>query len=107
MDSDIGSPCHDEVPKSYGNEELCSVVKDLFDPSISFTRSKTLLQKYITIGEHLYKEASRLDKKVKKFEANIWRTYFHIKPLSVDQLENWHRYLDFVEVQEDFDWVLR
>lgn len=104
-DSLLGSLIDYEVPKSYSGHDISSVVKDLFEPSISFARSKTLLQKYLYIGEHLYNEASQMDERISSFEANIRRSYFHVKPLDVDQLENWHHYLDFVEMQEDFDWV--
>ncbi|URE38834.1 HAT [Musa troglodytarum] len=35
------------------------------------------------------------------------RNYFHVKPLDSGQLENWHHYLDFVETQGDFDWIVK
>ncbi|CAG0917396.1 unnamed protein product [Notodromas monacha] len=30
-----------------------------------------------------------------KFENKIKRTYFHVKPLDLKQIKNWHKYLDF------------
>jgi len=81
--------------------EISHVIHELLDPS---TRSKAL-QKYISIGEQFYHRACDLDRKVQIFEQNIHRPYFHVKPLDDDQLQNWHRYLDLVEMEGDFDWV--
>ncbi|KAF8985003.1 hypothetical protein BGZ46_006293 [Entomortierella lignicola] len=33
------------------------------------------------------------------FEAEIKRPYFHVKPMDVQQLSNWRRYLDFEEAE--------
>ncbi|GMN43372.1 hypothetical protein TIFTF001_012560 [Ficus carica] len=107
----VNSPSHSlldgEVPKSGGADEISCVVKDLFEPSLSFDKSKLLLQKYLSIGECLYQEACQLDEKIRTFETKIRRSYFHVKPLDADQLDNWHHYLDFVEKQGDFDWVVK
>jgi pre-mRNA-processing factor 39 len=84
------------------NDEISSIVKDLLDPSAGIARSKAL-QKYLLVGEWLYKEACQLAENFCCFEANIRRFYFHVKPLDASQMENWHRYLDFVEMQGDFD----
>ncbi|KAI8525905.1 hypothetical protein RHMOL_Rhmol13G0266800 [Rhododendron molle] len=35
------------------------------------------------------------------------RRYFHVMPPGDHQLENWHRYLDFVEMQEDFEQAVK
>lgn len=105
MDSPSHSLLDGEVPKSGGADEISCVVKDLFEPSLSFDKSKLLLQKYLSIGECLYQEACQLDEKIRTFETKIRRSYFHVKPLDADQLDNWHHYLDFVEKQGDFDWV--
>lgn len=93
-----------EVPRFYGDDEISLVVKDLLDPAIGLGRSKAL-QRYMCIGKQLYQEACQLDEKIGTFEINISRSYFHVKALDASQLENWHRYLDFVEMQGDFDWV--
>lgn len=85
------------------NDEVSFVINDLLEPS---TRSEAI-KKYLSIGEHLYQSASQLDLKIDCFEQNILRTYFHVKPLDDDQLENWHHYLDFVEMNGDFDWAVK
>ncbi|XP_062162711.1 pre-mRNA-processing factor 39-2 isoform X3 [Alnus glutinosa] len=95
-----------KVPICFKNDEISSIVKDLLDPSAGFARSKAL-QKYLSVGEWLYKEACQLADKFCCFEANIRRSYFHVKPLDASQMENWHRYLDFVEMQGDFDWAVK
>lgn len=94
----------EEVHKCYRNDQISCVIKELLEPPSGLTRSKAL-HKYLSIGEHLYKEARQLNEKIDTFETKIRRSYFHVKPLDVDQLENWHQYLDFVEMQGDFDWV--
>lgn len=96
---------NDEVRKGYRKDEISCVVKELLEPSIGLARSKAL-HKYLSIGESLYREACQLDEKIVTFETNIRRSYFHVKSLDVNQLENWHKYLDFVEMQGDFDWVM-
>lgn len=82
---------------------ISHVINELLDPS---TRSQAL-QKYMSIGEHFYQRACDLDAKVRMFEQNIHRPYFHVKPLDDDQLQNWHRYLDLVEMEGDFDWIVK
>lgn len=93
-----------EAPTFYRDDEIALVAKDLLDPAIGLESSKAL-QKYIYVGKQLYQEACRLDETISTFEINIRRSYFHVKPIDVGQLENWHHYLDFVEIQGDFDWV--
>ncbi|XP_057544294.1 pre-mRNA-processing factor 39-2 isoform X3 [Amaranthus tricolor] len=83
--------------------EISCVVNDLIDPS---TRTKAL-QKYISIGECFYQTACDLDSKIQKFEQNIHRPYFHVKPLDDSQLHTWHQYLDLVEMEGDFDWAVK
>ncbi|PRQ29351.1 putative tetratricopeptide-like helical domain-containing protein [Rosa chinensis] len=95
-----------EVPRFFGDDEISLVVKDLLDPAIGSGRSKAL-QRYICIGKQLYHEACQLDEKIGTFEINIRRSYFHVKELDAGQLENWHRYLDYVEMQGDFDWAVK
>ena len=91
-------------PICFKDDEISCIIKDLLDPSAGFARSKAL-QKYLSVGEWFYKEAHQLDDQIRHFEANIHRSYFHVKPLDSSQLENWHNYLDFVEMHGDFDWV--
>ena len=53
----------------------------------------------IIAREIVFKETEALVKERSKFEDNIKRPYFHIKPLEKSQLENWNSYLDFEEKQ--------
>ncbi|XP_058227953.1 pre-mRNA-processing factor 39-2-like [Rhododendron vialii] len=85
-------------------DEISSVINNLLDPSTGYLCYKAL-QRYKSIGERFYQEACELESKISSFEKNIRRPYFHVIPLDDNQLENWHHYLDFVEMQEDFDWV--
>lgn len=64
------------------------------------------LEKYITIREEMYKKAKEFDSKIIGFETSIRRPYFHVRPLNVAELENWHNYLDFIEGGDDFNKVL-
>ncbi|KAG7963586.1 hypothetical protein I3843_09G125000 [Carya illinoinensis] len=95
-----------KAPIWFKNEEISCIIKDLLDPTAGFAKSKAL-QKYLLMGELFYKEACQLNEKICCFEANIRRSYFHVKPLDSSQLENWHHYLDFVEMQGDFDWAVK
>lgn len=92
------------VPKYFRDDEISAVIKELLEPSVGLARSKAV-QKYVLIGEHIYKEACQLDEKIHCFETCIRRPYFHVKPLDGNQLENWRDYLNFAEKQGDFDWV--
>lgn len=93
----------DGVVKTTENE-IYHVIKDLEDSLNSSMKSKAL-QKYISIGEQFYHKACQLNKNIHCFEAYIRRPFFHVKPLEEDQLAKWHNYLDFIEKQDDFDWV--
>lgn len=65
------------------------------------------LKQYGLAGYHLYQRSSKLNEEICGFEASIRRPFFHVKPLDDDQLENWNRYLDFVEKNGDFDWAVK
>ncbi|KAJ8749091.1 hypothetical protein K2173_013698 [Erythroxylum novogranatense] len=65
------------------------------------------LDKYIAIREELYKKAKEFDSKICDFENAIRRPYFHMRPLNVAELENWHNYLDFIERQDDLHKVVK
>ncbi|XP_058196087.1 pre-mRNA-processing factor 39-2 isoform X3 [Rhododendron vialii] len=86
--------------------EISSVINNLLDPSTGYLCYRAL-QIYKSIGERFYQEACELESKISSFEKNIGRPYFHVIPLDDNQLENWHHYLDFVEMQEDFDWAVK
>ena len=64
------------------------------------------LKKYIGIREALYIKAKEFESKIIGFEMAIRRPYFHVRPLNVAELENWHSYLDFIESDGDFNKVL-
>ncbi|KAK6932259.1 hypothetical protein RJ641_001883 [Dillenia turbinata] len=96
---------HSNNGESY-KDETSHLVNDLFNAPKGSDRSSAL-QKYVSIGEQAYQKACQLDAKISSFEAHIRRPYFHSKPLDVPQLENWHKYLDFVEMQGDFDWAVK
>lgn len=93
------------ISVSCKDDEIYCIIKDMIDLSIGLKRL-TALKKYRTLGEQLYHDACQLDLKISSFEANISRPYFHVRPLDASQLQNWHHYLDFIELQGDFDWVL-
>ncbi|XP_034690667.1 pre-mRNA-processing factor 39 [Vitis riparia] len=65
------------------------------------------LEKYIAIREEMYKKAKDFDSKIIGFETAIRRPYFHVRPLNVAELENWHTYLDFIERGDDFNKVVK
>ncbi|KAB2075453.1 hypothetical protein ES319_A07G222100v1 [Gossypium barbadense] len=65
------------------------------------------LEKYVAIREALYKKAKEFDSKILGFETAIRRPYFHVRPLNVSELENWHNYLDFVEREGDVNKVVK
>lgn len=88
---------------AYEDAEISHVINELVDQS---TRTKAL-KKYISVGDFFYQRACDLDAKVHKFEQNIRRPYFHVKPLDDNQLHNWHLYLDLVEMEGDFDWAVK
>ncbi|KAF8018922.1 hypothetical protein BT93_H3728 [Corymbia citriodora subsp. variegata] len=100
------SEIQSEVRIFYKDEEIASVVENLLGSSNGLDRSRAL-HKYMKMGEKLYKESHQMDEKIRGFESCIRRSYFHMKPLDDNQVENWHKYLDFVEKQEDFDWVVK
>ncbi|KAI6703501.1 hypothetical protein NL676_012637, partial [Syzygium grande] len=95
-----------KVQTFYKDEEIASVVGNLLGSSNGLDRSRAL-HKYMKIGEKFYKESRQMDEQICGFESCIRRSYFHMKPLDDNQVENWHKYLDFVEKQEDFDWVVK
>lgn len=65
------------------------------------------LEKYIAIREEMYKKAKEFDSKIIGFETAIRRPYFHVRPLNVGELENWHSYLDFIEREGDLSKVTK
>ncbi|GMJ09042.1 hypothetical protein like AT1G04080 [Hibiscus trionum] len=64
-------------------------------------------EKYVAIREELYKKAKEFNSKILGFETTIRRPYFHVRPLNVTELENWHNYLDFIESEGDLNKVVK
>ncbi|CAH8320380.1 unnamed protein product [Eruca vesicaria subsp. sativa] len=65
------------------------------------------LKKYIGIREAMYIKAKEFESKIIGFEMAIRRPYFHVRPLNVAELENWHSYLDFIETDGDFNKIVK
>nr|DAD37614.1 TPA_asm: hypothetical protein HUJ06_008255 [Nelumbo nucifera] len=104
--SEVVLNCETREAASYQEKEILGAIKDIFKPAIGLHNFKGL-QKYLLAGEWFYQKARKLDAKIHCFESQIRRPYFHVKPLDANQLENWHHYLDFVEMQGDFDWTVK
>ncbi|KAL0321336.1 UNVERIFIED_CONTAM: Pre-processing factor 39 [Sesamum radiatum] len=98
----VSVPC---AAVEISRDEISLVIKDLLDSSDRYLKSKAL-ERYRSIGEGFYQEASQTDEKIKCFEAKIGRRYFYVTPLDDDQLDNWHLYLDFIEKQDNLDWTM-
>jgi len=105
LQSEPGFDCEIPVTTCYKDGEIYHVIKDMMDSSVGLT-SSIALKRYRAIGELLYHNACELYSKISPFEASIRRHYFHVQPLDANQLQNWHNYLDFIELQGDFDWVI-
>ncbi|WVZ93205.1 hypothetical protein U9M48_039203, partial [Paspalum notatum var. saurae] len=86
--------------------DVSTIIADLFYREGGHL-SLGALKHYLSAGERLYRRSSKIYKEICCFEASIKRPFFHVKPLDDDQLENWHRYLDFVEKNGDFDWAVK
>jgi pre-mRNA-processing factor 39 len=99
-------PFDGEIPMTTccNDDKTYCIIKDMVDSSVGLT-SSIALKKYRIIGEQLYHNACELYSKISSFEGNIQRYYFDVRPLDSNQLQNWHDYLDFIELQGDFDWV--
>ncbi|KAG8389153.1 hypothetical protein BUALT_Bualt02G0199500 [Buddleja alternifolia] len=88
-----------EVPPSGAEQSSKAVSASLKDAEE--------LEKYIAIREEIFKKAKEFDAKIIGFETAIRRPYFHVRPLNVAELENWHNYLDFIEGGGDFNKVVK
>lgn len=84
--------------------DIDDIIRKMQDPSDG-SQFSDALQSYLAIGEQFYHKACHLEEKINHFEASIGRPFFHMKPLDDNHLASWHSYLDFIEQQEDFDWV--
>ncbi|CAI9107553.1 OLC1v1006930C1 [Oldenlandia corymbosa var. corymbosa] len=94
-----------------GNEVEGEIRPDDVDqsskPLSSSLQDAEQLEKYIAVREEAYKKAKEFDSKIIGFETAIRRPYFHVKPLHIAELENWHSYLDFIEGVNDLNKVVK
>lgn len=113
MEEEIGYDKNDNIvdqlpaPRAaleLSKDEISLVIKDMLNSSLRPLKFKAL-DRYRSIGEEFYREARQMDEKIRRFETNIQRRYFDITPLDDDQVINWHLYLDFIEKQDNLDWV--
>lgn len=103
-DAEAISEATDEVKANEG-EDQPEAAEHSFKPVSAGLTEAVELEKYIAIREEMYKKAKEFDSKIIGFETAIRRPYFHVKPLSIAELENWHNYLDFIEREGDFNKV--
>ncbi|XP_044491954.1 pre-mRNA-processing factor 39-like isoform X3 [Mangifera indica] len=103
-DAEAISEAIDEVKANEG-EDQPEAAEHSFKPVSAGLTEAEELEKYIAIREEMYKKAKEFDSKIIGFETAIRRPYFHVKPLSIAELENWHNYLDFIEREGDFNKV--
>lgn len=95
----VGQENEGEVPPSAPEQSSKAVSASLKDAEE--------LEKYIAVREEIYKKAKDFDSKIIGFETAIRRPYFHVRPLNVAELENWHNYLDFIEGGGEFNKVTK
>ncbi|XP_044502717.1 pre-mRNA-processing factor 39-like isoform X4 [Mangifera indica] len=88
-------------------EGQCEAAEQSSKPISAGLTEAEELDKYIAFREEIYKKAKEFDSKIIGFETAIRRPYFHFKPLSIAELENWHNYLDFMEREGDFNKVVK
>ncbi|XP_017408166.1 pre-mRNA-processing factor 39-2 isoform X3 [Vigna angularis] len=106
LQSETCFDCEIPMVTCYKDGEIYHIINDMMDSSVGLT-SSVALKRYRAIGEMLYHNACELYSKISPFEASIRRHYFHVQPLDANQLQNWHNYLDFIELQGDFDWAVK
>ncbi|XP_078175344.1 pre-mRNA-processing factor 39-2-like isoform X2 [Carex rostrata] len=95
-----------ETVKNFEISDILSVIQGFTDAN-SHKMDTDMIKKYLWAGEEMYRRSCEIEKNIICYENNITRHYFHVKPLDDSQLENWHRYLDFVETQGDLDWMVK
>lgn len=86
-------------------EDPSSAIEQSYNPVSASLKDAEELEKYIAIREERYKKAKEFDAKIIAFETSIRRPYFHVRPLNTAEIENWHAYLDFIELEDDFNKV--
>ncbi|CAN4093450.1 unnamed protein product [Withania somnifera] len=108
--SELRTPEEAAAAAEAGDEQIEGEVNpgsELSKPVSASLKDAEELEKYIAIREEMYKKAKEFDSKIIGFETAIRRPYFHVRPLNVAELENWHNYLDFIEGGEDFNKVVK
>ncbi|XP_071919102.1 pre-mRNA-processing factor 39-1 isoform X3 [Coffea arabica] len=88
-------------------ENLPNAVEQSSKPVSASLKDAEELEKYIAVREEMYKKAKEFDSKIIGFETAIRRPYFHVRPLSGVELENWHNYLHFIEGVGDLSKVVK
>ncbi|KAK8702006.1 hypothetical protein V6N13_020377 [Hibiscus sabdariffa] len=101
----------DVVPEAEGQVHEGSVHSDAAEqtpkPVSAGSTDAGEFEKYVAIREELYKQAKEFNSKILGFETAIRRPYFHVRPLNVTELENWHNYLDFIESEGNLNKVVK
>ncbi|KAJ8534631.1 hypothetical protein K7X08_016359 [Anisodus acutangulus] len=108
--SELRTPEEAAAAAEAGGEQIEGEVNPGSDPSKPVSaglKDAEELEKYIAIREEMYKKAKEFDSKIIGFETAIRRPYFHVRPLNVAELVNWHNYLDFIERGDDFNKVVK
>ncbi|KAJ8558213.1 hypothetical protein K7X08_004979 [Anisodus acutangulus] len=108
--SELRTPEEAAAAAETGGEQIEGEVNPGSEPSKPVSaglKDAEELEKYITIREEMYKKAKEFDSKIIGFETAIRRPYFHVRPLNVAELDNWHNYLDFIEGGDDFNKVVK
>ncbi|XP_011656771.1 pre-mRNA-processing factor 39 isoform X2 [Cucumis sativus] len=101
---DVQSEAGDQVNGEEGHPEAAEPSSKTVSAGLTEAEE---LEKYIAIREEIYKKAKEFDSKIIGFETAIRRPYFHVRPLNVAELDNWHSYLDFIEQEGDLNKVVK
>ncbi|KAA0039889.1 pre-mRNA-processing factor 39 isoform X2 [Cucumis melo var. makuwa] len=101
---DVQSEAGDQVNGEEGHPEASEPSSKTVSAGLTEAEE---LEKYIAIREEIYKKAKEFDSKIIGFETAIRRPYFHVRPLNVAELDNWHSYLDFIEQEGDLNKVVK
>lgn len=94
-------------------EALDSETLETFSKEIQQDKGDISPQEYqIALKEKLDAQTASVYKSTQEgttvrwvYEAEIKRSYFHVKPLDKPQLTNWSKYLDFEETQNNYDRI--
>ena len=96
------------------SEAIDSVTLSVFQQEIVAEKGNSLTpeQMEAALREKMDTQTKQIYKKTQEgtnsrwvYEAEIKRTYFHVKPLDRPQLQNWSKYLDYEEAAGDIDRI--